>query len=72
MRRVTTEQRSLLPVVSPHLQNGLFERPRGEGVEDGVQGTVDGENEYYDPRADGSCAPRGSEKREIQSTRLSF
>lgn len=55
MTLVAAEQRPLLPVVGPHLQNGLFERTRGERVEDGVQGAVDGENKYDHPGADGTC-----------------
>lgn len=55
MSLVAAEQRPLLPVVGPHLQNGLFERTRGERVEDGVQGAVDGENKYDHPGADGTC-----------------
>lgn len=55
MSLVAAEQRPLLPVVGPHLQNGLFERTCGERVEDGVQGAVDGENKYDHPGADSTC-----------------
>lgn len=55
MSWLTAEQRPLLPVVSPHLQNGLFERPRGQRVKDGIKSAVDGENKYDHPGADGAC-----------------
>lgn len=54
MNGVSAEQRSLLSVVCPYLQNGLFERPCGQRVEDGVQGAVNGENKYDHPGADGA------------------
>lgn len=60
---VAAEQRPLLPVVSPHLQNGLFEGPRGQGVKDGVEGAVDGQDEYDHPRADGACRGRKGAQR---------
>lgn len=59
VRRVAAQQRPPLPVVGPHLQNGLFERPRGQRVKDRVQGTVDGQDEYDHPGADGTCGERG-------------
>lgn len=55
------EQRSSLPVVGPNLENSLFKRPRGQGVEDGVQSTVDGENENDHPGTDGTCREMDSE-----------
>lgn len=58
---LAAEQRPPLPVVRPHLQDGLFERTRGECVEDGVQGAVDGQNEYDHPGADGTCGQEGKE-----------
>lgn len=62
MRAVTAEQGPPLPVVSPDLQDGVFERPCGERVQDGVEGTVNGENEYDHPGADGTCRERGRNK----------
>lgn len=59
VRRLAAEQRPPLPVVRPHLQDGLFERTRGERVKDGVQGAVDGQNEYDHPGADGTCGQEG-------------
>lgn len=53
--RLAAEQRPPLPIVRPHLQDGLFERTRGERVEDGVQGAVDRQNEYDHPGAYGTC-----------------
>lgn len=62
-RRMVTllaaEQRPPLPVVGPHLQDGLLERTGGERVEDGVEGAVDGQNEYDHPGADGTCRQEG-------------
>lgn len=55
MRWVAAEERSPLPVVGPHLQKCLFEWPRGQRVQDGVESAVDWQNEDDDPRADGSC-----------------
>lgn len=54
MTLLAVEQRPPLPVVCPHLQDSLFERTRGERVEDGVQGTIDGQNEYDHPGANGT------------------
>lgn len=54
MSLVTAEQRPPLPVVSPYLQNGLFEGPCGQRVKDGVKGAVDGQNKYDHPGADGT------------------
>lgn len=58
-RRMVTllaaEQRPPLPVICPHLQDGLFEGTRGERVEDGVEGAVDGQNENDHPGAYGAC-----------------
>lgn len=58
MSWVTAEQRPPLPVVSPYLQNGLFERPCCQRVKDGVKGAVDRENKYDHPGADGTCRER--------------
>lgn len=52
---LAAEQRPPLPVVGPHLQDGLFERTCGERVEDGVEGAVDRQNEYDHPGAYGTC-----------------
>lgn len=51
---LVAEHRPPLPVVGPHLQDGLFERTRGERVKDWVQGAVDRQNEYDHPGADGT------------------
>lgn len=54
MSRMTTEQRPPLPVVGPHLQDGLFEWPCGQRVQDRVKGTVNGENKNNHPGTDGA------------------
>lgn len=64
MSWVTAEQWPLLPVVSPHLHDGLFERPCGQCVKDGVKSAVDGENKYDHPGTDGACPWR--EKRHTE------
>ncbi len=63
MSSVPAEQRPPLSVVSPHLQDGFFERPRGQRVKDWVKGAVDGENKYNDPGADGTCQERRDKER---------
>lgn len=52
---LTAKQGPLLPVISPNLQNCFLERSRSKSVKDGVEGAVDGENEYDDPGADCTC-----------------
>lgn len=49
MSRVAAEEGSPLPVVGPHLQQCLFEGPRGQRVQDGVESAVDGQNKDDDP-----------------------
>lgn len=72
MSLVTAQQGSPLSVVSPHLQNGLFERPSGQGVQDRVKSAIDGENKYDDPGADGACSSRGKRQRERELKRQSW
>lgn len=67
---VTAEQRPPLPVVGPHLQDGLFERPRGQSVKDGVKGAVDGQNKYDHPGADGTCRERKDTERKKSNNRV--
>lgn len=55
---MVAHQRSPLPVVGPDLEDGLFEWPCGQGVQDGVEGTVDGQDEDHHPGADGSYSGR--------------
>lgn len=54
MSRVAADEGSPLSVVGPHLQQCLFEGPRGQRVQDGVESAVDRQNEDDDPGADGS------------------
>lgn len=62
MSWLTVELGPFLPVVRPHLQNGLFERPCGQRVKDGVESAVDGQNKYDHPGANGTCQGRKTER----------
>lgn len=64
---LAAEQRPPLPVVGPHLQDGLLERTRGERVEDGVQGAVDGQDEDDHPGADGTCRQKWGEQLNVSN-----
>lgn len=72
LRWVVGEQRPPLPVVSPYLQNGLFERPRGERVKDGVEGAVDGENKYDHPGANSTCRDQNTQTGRRKITKLVY
>lgn len=64
MRRMAAKLRPPLPVVGPYLQNGLFKRPRCQRVKDGVKGTVDGEDKYDHPGANGTYGQTEEQREE--------
>lgn len=72
MSWLTTKQGPLLPVVSPYLQNGLFERSRGQCVKDGVKSAIDGENKYDHPGANGACRWKEKRQKEKEIKQQSF
>lgn len=72
LRWLNDELRPPLPVVSPYLQNGFFERPRGERIKDGVKGAVDGENKYDHPGANSTCRDQNTQTRRGKISKLAL